>query len=231
MGFEHVVRMLGEHFEETSTSWGLIGGLAMSVYGRNEVGRVIAVRSSRICGHVSSVRCRRALVRPTAPLRPLVCFVCLLLVVQCSVDALAEVPGDDQERDSFWYVQGGAYIHWLDSEDFVGPPILGSVEHHRSGGWSGGLSLFNNSFGQFTQYLYLGKEFRLSGSRPELRLKLSAGVVHGYKDEFYDTLPIRWGGSWGLGFVPAVGYHKGRVGYDVAVLGVAGVLFLVGYSL
>jgi hypothetical protein len=151
--------------------------------------------------------------------------------VLCGEVVAAEQADDAQDSDPYWYVQGGAYTHWVDSDDYVGPPVLGGVEHHRSGGWSGGLSLFNNSFGQFTQYLYVGKEFQPWGSSPELRLKLSAGIVHGYEGEYYDTLPIRWGGSWGLGFVPAIGYHKGRVGYDVAVLGVAGLLFMVGYTL
>ena len=109
--------------------------------------------------------------------------------------------------------------------------MFGGIEYHRPDNWLGGLSLFNNSFGQFTQYLYLGKQFHPWDSQPKVRIKLSAGVAHGYRDEHYDTLPIRWGGSWGLGFVPAIGYQKERVGYDVAILGVAGLLFLVGYEL
>ncbi|PWB72939.1 MAG: hypothetical protein C3F15_10515 [Holophagae bacterium] len=155
----------------------------------------------------------------------------MLLFLLSAGDALAQQVGAAQDSESHWYVQAGAYVHWLSSDDFVGPPVLGGVEHHRSDGWSGGLSLFNNSFGQFTQYLYAGKEFRPWDSRPELRVKISAGIVHGYQDEYYDTLPIRWGGSWGLGFVPAIGFQKGRAGYDVALLGVSGLLFLVGYRL
>lgn len=177
-----------------------------------------------------SVGCCRRPVPRILPRRPLILFVPLLLVL-CGDVALAGQADDAQDRDPYWYVQGGAYIHWLESDDFVGPPVLGGVEHHRGGGWSGGLSLFNNSFGQFTQYVYVGKALQPWGSRPELRVKLPAGIVHGYQDEYYDTLPIRWGGSWGLGFVPAIGYHKGRVGYDVALLGVSGLLFLVGCTL
>ena len=40
-------------------------------------------------------------------------------------------------------------------------------------------------------------------------------------------LPIRWSGSWGLAFVPVIGYQKDRVSYDVVVLQAAGLLFLV----
>ena len=42
---------------------------------------------------------------------------------------------------------------------------------------------------------------------------------------------MRWGGSWGIGVVPAIGIHKKRIGYDVALLGVSGLLFLVGFHL
>ena len=49
--------------------------------------------------------------------------------------------------------------------------------------WFGGLSAVNNSFGQLTQYLYLGKEFRRWDSHPHTRVKVSARIVHGYRDE------------------------------------------------
>ena len=108
--------------------------------------------------------------------------------------------------------------------------MFGSIEHHRTNDWFGGLSAFNNSYGQFTQYLYLGKKLHPWNSHPEFRIKLSAGVAHGYRGEHHDTLPIRWGGSWGLAVVPAIGYQKDRVGYDVVILKASGLLFLVGYE-
>ncbi|MCU0897062.1 MAG: hypothetical protein MUC55_06135 [Burkholderiales bacterium] len=138
--------------------------------------------------------------------------------------ATAEVP----EEHYRWYAQVGTYAHWRDDEAFTGVPWFAGIEYHPDQRWFGGFSMFNNSFGQFSQYLYLGVQFNPWDSYPAIRIKLSAGVAQGYKDEHYDTLPIRWGGSWGLGFVPAIGYQKGRVGVDVAVLGVGGLLFLVG---
>jgi hypothetical protein len=56
------------------------------------------------------------------------------------------------------------------------------------------------------------------------------GVAHSYRGGRYDTLSIRWDGSWGLAFVPATGYQKDRVGYEVVVLQAAGLLFLVSYE-
>ena len=144
--------------------------------------------------------------------------------------ALAQQASDTRDNESHWYVQAGAYVHLDNSDDYSGAPLFGGIEHHRTDNWFGGLSLFNNSYGQFTQYLYLGKKFHPWDSHPEVRIKFSAGVAHGYRGEHYDTLPIRWGGSWGLAFVPAIGYQKDRVGYDVVVLKAAGLLFLVGYE-
>ncbi len=160
---------------------------------------------------------------------PIGALWCLLLLFAGS-GVWAEEKQNGQTRDWSWYIQGGAYIHPQDRDDYEGPPILGSIEYHKKNNWFGGLALFNNSFGQFSQYLYLGKQFYPWKSLPHTRIKLTAGVVQGYKDEHYDTLPIRWGDSWGLGFVPSIGYQKGRVGYDVAILGVAGLLFAVGYE-
>jgi hypothetical protein len=154
----------------------------------------------------------------------------LLLGLLSGSGVFAEVDGNGSKLASHWYAQAGAYVHWSDRDDFEGPPLFGGIEYNSKNDWLGGFSLFNNSFGQFSQYLYLGKKFRPWKTHPEIRIKLTAGVVQGYKDEHYDTLPVRWGGSWGLGFVPAIGYQKNRIGYDVAVLGVGGLLFLVGYA-
>jgi hypothetical protein len=139
---------------------------------------------------------------------------------------VSDTPGNEYR----WYAQAGAYVHWRNDDDFKGVPWFAGIEYHLDDEWFAGLSLFNNSFGQFSQYLYLGKTFHPWDSYPAIRIKLSAGVAHGYKGEHYDTLPVHWGGSWGLGIVPAIGYQKGRTGYDLAVLGVGGLLFLVGYS-
>jgi hypothetical protein len=135
-------------------------------------------------------------------------------------------PGTD---DATWYLQGGAYAHYSDDEDYEGPPLFAGVEYQRPDDVLYGFSVFNNSYGQFSQYVYLGKTWRpWQDALPGLRFKLSAGIVQGYHGEHYDVLPIRWGGSWGLGAVPAIGWQRGDIGFDVAVLSLSGLLFLVG---
>ena len=157
-------------------------------------------------------------------------FAIFLMLFLVGGGALAEQASNTPAIESHWYAQAGAYVHWDHSDDYSGAPLFGGIEHHRTNNWFGGLSVFNNSYRQFTQYLYLGKKLHPWNSHPEVRIKLSAGIAHGYRGEHHDTLPIRWGGSWGLAVVPAIGYQKDRVGYDVVILKASGLLFLVGYE-
>lgn len=155
-------------------------------------------------------------------------FFLMLLLGGCG--ALAQQASDTRANEANWYVQAGAYVHYSHNDDYSGAPLFASMEYHGTDNWFGGLSAFNNSYDQFTQYLYLGKKLHPWNSHPEVRIKLSAGVAHGYQGEHHDTLPIRWGRSWGLAFIPAIGYQKDRVGYDLVILEASGLLFLVGYE-
>lgn len=133
-----------------------------------------------------------------------------------------------ESNTSSWYVQAGAYTHYSDNEEYEEAPLFGGVEHRNEKMTITGLSVFNNSFGDFAQYLYLGKEFHPWKKRPGFRIKLTIGVMHGYEGEHHDVLPIRWGSSWGIGAVPTIGYQRKRVGFDLALLSDSGILFLLG---
>jgi hypothetical protein len=155
----------------------------------------------------------------------------LCLVTALSLVAPAAVYADGvQEVKSNWYFQAGGYMHYDDDEEYEGPPWFVGVEYQKSRNRVIGLSVFNNSFGQFTQYAYLGKTFHPSQKYPDFRIKLTGGVVHGYTGDHHKIMPIRWGDSWGLGIVPGIGYQWDALGVDVAVLSASGLLFLVGYE-
>ena len=145
------------------------------------------------------------------------------------VDEGTRIPIDSYSKYPRWYLQGGAYIHYNDDEDYEGPPLFASIEYLPSEKWQYGFSMFQNSFGQFSQYAYVGRLFHPLEKHPEFHFKLTGGIVHGYAGEHHDTLPIRWGDSWGIGVIPTLGYRKGRVGYDIAFLKASAALFLVGW--
>lgn len=154
----------------------------------------------------------------------------LLLATLLSAVSLARSEPADTERAAAWYLQGGGYIHYSDDEDYEGPPWFVGIERRRPGKAILGLSIFNNSFGQFSQYAYLGKDFHPFGRAPNVRIKLTGGIAHGYKGDHQDTSPLNWGDGWAFAIVPSIGYQKAAVGWDVALLSNSGLLFLVGYE-
>ena len=127
------------------------------------------------------------------------------------------------------YLQGGPYVHFNDRDDFEGVPFVAAIELYRPDRWFYGLSVFNNSFGEAATYMFGGKNFRISDG--PWRFKLSAGVVCGYGDEHEEDLPVRFGSGCGLGIIPAFGYKKKRVGFDVGLFGKSGLIFLIGTEL
>ena len=128
------------------------------------------------------------------------------------------------------YLQGGTYFHFNDDDDYEGTSALVSLEAVKANDWLYGLSLFDNSFGEFSQYLYGGKSWNYHGKWEGFHTKLTAGLIHGYTDTFKDGNPLG-----GLDIVPAivpgVGYKKGKFGGDIILLGTSALLFTVGMDL
>jgi len=89
-----------------------------------------------------------------------------------------------------------------------------------------GLSLFRNSFGQPSAYLYAGKRWNhLFDQVPEVYVQVSAGVIYGYVGEYKNKVPANVGG-FSPAIVPAVGYRlNDRLGLEMQILGTAAVMF------
>ncbi len=93
-----------------------------------------------------------------------------------------------------------------------------------------GLALFDNSFGQFSQYAYFGQEWDLrqfAGGR--FFANVTAGLLHGYKGEFEDKIPLN---QWGVApaIVPTLGWRTGRLSVTVALLGASAVMVGGGWT-
>ena len=160
------------------------------------------------------------------------CLLCLPLAAAADDAAAAQerTPKRADTSRGIFYLRGGIYAHYQHDNEFDGPPVLVSGEYYRNK-YVLGISLFNNSFGQFSQFYFGGRQWNPFRKKPNLNVKLAVGVVSGYRGEHYDVLPVRWGDRYGLGVVPSVGWKKGRTGYEVSVLGVGGLLFSIGRDL
>ena len=97
-----------------------------------------------------------------------------------------------------------------------------------SGSWAWRCS--TNSFGQFSQYLYGGLQWRPIEEHQPFYVKVSAGLLHGYHGEYQDKIPFN---HYGIApaIVPSVGYCYIRYCGEFVVLGGAGALFMVGVTL
>jgi len=96
--------------------------------------------------------------------------------------------------------------------------------------WLLGAAFFDNSFGQSSQYVYGGWRYRPLERVQPFYLKFSAGLVHGYRDQYRDKIPFNHSGIAPV-FVPSFGYCFGRICSEVVVFGGAGLLWTLGVTI
>jgi hypothetical protein len=88
-----------------------------------------------------------------------------------------------------------------------------------------GFALFDNSFGQFSQYVYVGQEWdlmKLAGG--DLVVNATFGLLHGYKDPYADKIPFNRFGVAPV-IIPSLAWRYGRFSAFASVLGANGFLF------
>ncbi len=97
-----------------------------------------------------------------------------------------------------WVVQTSVYTKHFDPDpDHVNNQKLLGAEAWFANGWIAGGAMFDNSFGQDSQYLYVGYSWPLLGSE-YWYFKLTGGLLHGYEEPYEDKIPFN-----GLGIAPA----------------------------
>ena len=125
-------------------------------------------------------------------------------VITCSLPAQADESGTDSSAASPWSIDGWSLQTSIYTKHFDPDPEhvnnqkrLG-LEAHFTNRWLAGLAVFDNSFGQPSQFLYMGKSWQLFGS-DYWHFKLMGGLLHGYKEPYEDKIPLN-----GLGVAPAI---------------------------
>jgi hypothetical protein len=137
--------------------------------------------------------------------------------------AQVDQPATEQVSDSgwrvdLWQIHFSIYTKHFDPEpDHVNNQKLWGVEAVMKNQWALGFALFDNSFGQNSEYLYIGKRWQLWGSKLWY-FKLTGGVLHGYKEPYEDKIPLN-----DLGFAPVIVPMLGfRYKYFVTEFNLAG---------
>jgi len=93
--------------------------------------------------------------------------------------------------------------------------------------WVYGVAFLRNSFNQPTQYVFAGRLWRPFSVDQNIYLKLTGGVLHGYKGEFRDKIPFNRLG-YAPGLIPSIGYSWRQVTGEFMLLGGAAVMISVG---
>ncbi len=147
---------------------------------------------------------------------------------QSSVE-LAEQLVAPVEAEPYWYVQTSVYTrHWSPEPDHNNNQDLIGLERHRADSYLWGASTFRHSFGVRSTYVYGGKRYDFAGT--PFHAKLTAGLLHGYRNEYRDKIPLnRFGIAPAI--IPSLGVNYGRVGADFVILGTAAGMINVGVRL
>lgn len=138
-------------------------------------------------------------------------------------------------RTDRWYFQTSYYTwHFHYDVNHKQAIVLDSSyrldEYWLGGQWIVGLTLFSNSFGQFSQFLYGGLQWRPIPDHQPFYFKVAAGLLHGYEGAYKDKIPLNSSGT-APAIVPGVGYCWTRYCAEAILLGTNAMLFTVGVTL
>ncbi len=158
-------------------------------------------------------------------LRTLACVVLAALFAYTST-AHADVFADGDHV----MLQAGPYVYHREYDpahnDF---PLFVGVEWESASRWELGASYFKNSFYQPSLYVYAGRRWFLASGDAGFYVKLTGGLLYGYKEPYEDKIPVNDNGI-GLGVTPAIGYQYQRANAQLVILGTAGLMLTFGYD-
>ena len=134
-------------------------------------------------------------------------------------------------KSNVWYLQTSVYTHHFHADPaHLNHQRLVDIEYWRDDGWLGGFAMFRNSFGQPTQYLFVGKRWRPLDSLPGAYLRVTGGLLHGYKGEYRDRIPFNSRGVAPV-ILPGIGYSGRRFASELVFFGTNGLMLTVGVFL
>ena len=129
-----------------------------------------------------------------------------------------------------WRIFTSVYTrHFNPDPDQVNTQKLIGIEAGMENHFVLGLAMFDNSFGQDTQYLFAGYRWDLFGS-DLWHFKLTGGLLHGYKEPYKRKIPLN---HWGVApaIVPTLGFQYRSFTTELNLAGAAAVTITAGVAL
>ncbi len=136
--------------------------------------------------------------------------------------------------DRFYFQTSVATVHFSSNPDHVNDQKLIYGEYRMpyyglGGQWFAGAAFLDNSFGQDSQFVFGGLLWRPIEKAQEFYIKVAAGIIHGYRGEFQNKIPMNSSG-FAPGIVPAVGYCYNRFCGEMVLFGGAGMMWTLGMT-
>jgi hypothetical protein len=142
----------------------------------------------------------------------------------------AEGVSEPWRTDRFYFETSLYTRHFSNDPAHVDKQKLILGEWNITEQWLVGASFFDNSFGQPTQYVYGGWRYRPFEQLQPFYVKVSAGLTHGYKDQYRDKIPFNHSGIAPI-VIPSIGYCFSRVCSELILFGGAGMLVTLGVTI
>ena len=142
----------------------------------------------------------------------------------------AEGVAEPWRTDRFYFETSLYTRHFSNDPAHVDKQKLILGEWNITEQWLVGASFFDNSFGQPTQYVYGGWRYRPFEQLQPFYVKVSAGLTHGYKDQYRDKIPFNHSGIAPI-VIPSIGYCFSRVCSELVLFGGAGMLVTLGVTI
>lgn len=138
--------------------------------------------------------------------------------------------GTAPAQDKRWDLTLSPYtLHWGAQTPEHKQVILGSLDRAVAGNRLCGMSLFSNSFGQPTMYVYVGQRWDPLFDDSKWFAKVTAGIFYGYVGKYKDKVPFNSNG-FSPGIIPSIGYaFSPNDSAQVLILGNAGLMFAYGH--
>jgi hypothetical protein len=151
-----------------------------------------------------------------------------LIVAQLCSSALATNTPVQADSGNVLHFQFSPYTyHFSPSEDHK-PVVMVGVERQYPNDELDGFTLFTNSFGQESVYIYpWGSVYKTVGGIQSLSFKWTAGLLYGYKEPFENKVPMNYKG-FSPGLIVGLAYEfKPDWSAQLNMLGTAALMFQI----
>jgi hypothetical protein len=156
-----------------------------------------------------------------------------LIVAHAGVNAFAQQePAPQPVKGNVLRLQFSPYTHHYTFDAEHKDVVMIGLERETTDAELAGITLFRNSFGQESLYVYpWGGVYRSIGGFKPVSFKWTAGLIYGYVDSFQNKVPLNYKGfSPGLIFGLAYEFRRGW-SVQVNLLGTAAAMFEISVPL